>query len=102
MDLANDRLLLLEQDLLVLRSFVQAFLRLNLHPEDKLLVFLFLILLSENGLFAGKLHFNFLLLNVLDAFNVVFLVHFTFPAVKFRGVFQAESHLRDLFIFLGF
>jgi len=37
---------------------------------------------------------------VLDAFNIVFLVHFTFPAVKFGGVFQAESHLRNLFIFL--
>jgi len=38
---------------------------------------------------------------MLDALNVVFLVHFTFPAVKLRGVFQTESHLSNLLVLLG-
>ena len=59
-------------------------MRLDLHLHGILFVVQLFVLLGHNGIFSGKLHFNFLSLDVVESDDIISLVHFTFPGHELR------------------
>ena len=95
-NLGDDLFLLLDDLLKVDLPFLHHFVHLIAHLVDKMMVLFLFALASEDGLFTGKLHFDFLFLDVLEALDLVFLVHLSLPAIELRSVLQAHCHLLEL------
>ena len=101
-DLCNDVLLCGHHFLEVCLALIHHDVHLVAHLVDQVVVFFFLALAGCDSLFPGHLHLNLLLLDVLEAFNLVLFTHFCLPAVELGSVFQAHGHLVDTRLRLAF
>ena len=84
----------------VFLSFFLSLLRLDFHLKHKRMVFPLLTFLCKNSLLTGELHFNLFLLDVLQALDVVALVHLAPPPVEVTGILETHGHLFQLFMLL--
>jgi len=78
-------------------SFAKKHVDFSFNLGCKTMVLLNRALFSKDGLITSQLHLDLLLLDVLNFFDVVLLLHFALPADKLARVFQAHLHLCQFF-----
>ena len=100
--LGDDFFLLTDELLNVQLALIHHHIHLRSHLVDKLMVLLFFVFTGEDGLFPCQLHLNLLLLDVLEALNLILLIHLGLPTVELGGVLQAHSHLLKFLFFFSF
>lgn len=92
-DLLDHVLVILQVLNIALVALIEQLVDLFLNMGCKLVVFLDILLLGNDGLLSCELHLNFHFLHSLDLLNIVLLLHFTLPPVELGTVFEAHLHL---------
>ncbi len=83
----------LQMLLQVIFSFFHKLVHFLLDFSSQGVVFVDLLLLCQNCLFPRQLHLDLLLLDILNLFDVVLLLHFALPSVELTRIFKPHFHL---------
>ena len=102
LNLSDDIFLLVDQLLDIQFTLFHHDIHFGSHLVHEVVVLLLFVFTGQDRLFSGELHFNLFLLNVLEALDLVLLVHLSFPAVELRGILESHGHLLKLFLLLSF
>lgn len=100
--LSDDFFLLNDELLNVQLALIHHHIHLRSHLVYQLMVLLFFVLSGEDGLFPCQLHLNLFLLDVLEALNLILLIHLSLPTVELGRVLQAHSHLLKFLLLFSF